>query len=44
MDQGRVRATEEVMAVSRTMTAIVARTLTNVADEITVRSYVCSCC
>jgi DNA-binding MarR family transcriptional regulator len=36
MDQARARATEEMMNVSRTMTAIVARTLTDVADEITV--------
>lgn len=36
MDHVRAGATEEMMAVSRTMTAIVARTLTDVADEITV--------
>lgn len=32
----QVRATEAMMAVSRTMTAIVARTLTEVSEEITV--------
>jgi hypothetical protein len=36
MDQGQARATEEMMAVPRTLTAIVARILNDVADEITV--------
>ena len=35
----QVRATEALMAVSRTMTAIVARTLSDVADDITVSQF-----
>jgi DNA-binding MarR family transcriptional regulator len=36
IDEQQARATEAMMAVSRTMTAIVARTLNAVADQITV--------
>lgn len=36
MDQQDARAVEAMMAVSRTMTAIVARTLSEVAEAITV--------
>jgi DNA-binding MarR family transcriptional regulator len=36
MDERQARATETMLAVSRTMTAIVARTLSDVADQITV--------
>jgi DNA-binding MarR family transcriptional regulator len=36
METRQARATEAMMAVSRTMTAIVARTLSEVADELTV--------
>ena len=36
MEEQQARATEAMMAVSRTMTALVARTLSEVADQITV--------
>lgn len=36
MEERQARATEAMMAVSRTMTALVARTLSEVADQITV--------